>query len=97
MGAAGLIILTLLVLLAAWLCGVVMRWIFVGAEVRLEKAADHGGGGLIVYVACWILMFPLMLVMCGLLGLNARIIERMKEQSVFRQPSVPRARRPGAR
>lgn len=42
---------------------------FVGAVVLFGFAAEQGFIGIAVYVACWVFGFPVMLVICIIVGL----------------------------
>lgn len=55
-------------LLAFWL----IRLALIGAIVLFEFAADQGFIGLAAYVACWVFLFPVMLVICIIVGLFVR-------------------------
>lgn len=57
----GLIALGIIILL---LCAA-----FAGAMFVLELAAEQGFIGIAVYIACWVFFFPVMLVICVIIGL----------------------------
>lgn len=65
----GVIILgALALLLAFWL----IRLGLVGAIFLLGFAAEQGFVGLAVYVACWVFLFPVMIIACLIVGYMAR-------------------------
>ena len=41
---------------------------FSGAVFLLAFAAKQGSVGITVYIACWVLVFPVMLVICIIVG-----------------------------
>lgn len=69
------------VILAGWL-GLWLAWkalvaTFTGAGVLLAYAAESGFVGLAAYIAMWFFLFPVMLIICLVLGFIARRAERL--------------------
>ena len=57
---------------ALWLIFVFGRAAIVGAVFFLDLASDQGFIGLAAYLAVWVFMFPVMLVICIIVGFGKR-------------------------
>lgn len=65
----GMIVMAILgLVLAFWL----IRLALIGALALLAFAGEQGFVGLAAYVACWVFFFPVMLVICIIVGFFAR-------------------------
>lgn len=56
---------------AIWAAVWLIRCAFRGAVVLLAFAAEQGFVGLAAYVACWVFLLPVMLVICVFVGMVA--------------------------
>ena len=57
-----------LALSALWIGFCLLRMALIGAVVLFAFASEQGFVGIAVYIACWVFMFPVMLVICIVLG-----------------------------
>ncbi len=79
------ILVVLTVIIGLWALVVVsllaftlITYIAVGARVLFEHAADQGFIGLAAYVACWVFLFPIMLVASIAIGIaNVHFLEHL--------------------
>ena len=56
-------------LFALWAAVWLIRYAFIGAVVLLAFAGEQGFVGLAAYVACWVFLLPVMLVVCVFVGM----------------------------
>ncbi len=52
-------------LIALWLCWAA----FIGALALFAFAGEQGFIGIAAYIACWVFLFPVMLVVCIVVGI----------------------------
>src|SRR6056297_2453184 len=71
-------------LLAIWL----LMLAFAGAIVMLSLAAAQGFVGLVAFVAAWVFLFPIMLVIAIVLGFVASLGERSEKKEERRKSDV---------
>lgn len=45
-----------------------LKMIFVGAILLLAFASEQGFLGIAAYLACWVFLFPVMVIICGVIG-----------------------------
>ena len=74
------ILLVVVAGVALWLFFVLARAGIVGAVLLLEAAGNQGFIGFILYVAAWVFMFPVMLIISIIYGFVARQQEREETQ-----------------
>ena len=64
--------LIILLVLGAWSALVIFIWLcgaaFVGAPFLFALAAEQGFIGRAAYVVCWVFLFPVMLIICIVIG-----------------------------
>ena len=65
----GVLLLVLGGLIVLWILIQLLCLAFVGAIQLLAFAAEQGFVGVSVYIACWVFFFPVMLVICIIIGL----------------------------
>lgn len=63
---------------AAWLAFVILRAVYAGALFFFYWAQALGFVGIAVFVACWVLMLPVTLIACAVVGFGA--LWMVKEQ-----------------
>ena len=66
--------------LALWLCWKLVRVVWDGAVLIFLFAGAQGFVGVAAYVACWIFMFPVMLVASLIVGLWVVLLARSIEK-----------------
>ena len=66
--------LIILLVLGAWAALVIFIWLcgaaFAGAAFLFALAVGQGFIGRAAYVACWVLLFPVMLIVCIVIGFS---------------------------
>lgn len=81
--------ITIIVIIGALFVLILGLWlisaIFIGAVVLLQFAAAQGFLGLAAYIAMWVFLFPVMLVVCAIVGLITWIIDRRAERDADKQ------------
>jgi hypothetical protein len=76
---------------ALWLAFLILRAIYAGALFFLQWALAQGFVGVAAFVACWVLMLPVTLIACAVVGFGAMRV--MKEQDrVAREIPLTRQR-----
>ena len=72
--------LIILLIVGALLALVIILWLcwaaFIGAAFLFVFAGEQGFIGLAAYIACWVLFFPVMLVICILIGIFLLLANR---------------------
>ena len=67
----------ILLIVGAAIALVVAFWLiciaFVGAVALFVAAAEQGFVGVAIYIACWVFLFPAMLILCVVIGLFAAL------------------------
>ena len=66
-----IILLVVAGLLAVWLAIKLFGWALTGALYLLAFAGEQGFIGLAAYIACWVVLFPAMLVISIIVGIVA--------------------------
>jgi hypothetical protein len=73
---AGLFVLAVVVGLAIRL----LWWAFLGGGLILALALEQGFLGLAAYVACWVLLFPVMLTISIIVGFLATLVDDREQK-----------------
>lgn len=97
-GEIGIIILLvvaglLAVWLAVWLAIKLFRWALAGALYLLAFAGEQGFIGLAAYIACWVFLFPAMLVISIIIGIVIGAAVRAAGADVREEERIRKTRR----
>ena len=93
--AVSIALIVVAIIVALLLIGLALRLLvfaFVGAAHLFAIAAAQEFIGLAVYFACWVFMFPLMLVVCIILGFfsyKADKLEQSSQKTITATSSLP--------
>ncbi|GJL86561.1 MAG: hypothetical protein DHS20C03_02700 [Minwuia thermotolerans] len=71
-----IILLVAVGLFAIWLAFILLCAAFSGAVALLVFAAAQGFVGIAAYIACWVIFFPVMLVISVIMGLIIMLAAR---------------------
>ncbi len=93
-GEIGIIILLVVAgLLAVWLAIKLFRWALAGALYLLAFAGEQGFIGLAAYIACWVFLFPVMLVISIIIGIVIGAAVRVAGADVREEERIRKTRR----
>ncbi len=88
-----IILLVVAGLLAVWLAIKLFRWALAGALYLLAFAGEQGFIGLAAYIACWVFLFPAMLVISIIIGIVIGAAVRAAGADVREEERVRKTRR----